>query len=199
VSCFLAVWNIDTHREVMGFFGWFSNDLSWIVKIVFGAIAVFYIGALGFALLKRKETIGLPEGLFLTASLGFFYPYLFIKDSGYATLAMLLPHYVQYLALVWLLHRRKFGSAREGAPFFLRQMSSKTIVLIPILVVFGSSIYLLRQFMVGIDQEWWFETIYLFVALEHFYLDGLIWSFRRPHVRQTMLPHLLRGPARVQS
>ena len=32
----------------------------------------------------------------------------------------------------------------------------------------------------------YFETFYLLIALEHFYLDGLIWSFKQPHVRQTI-------------
>lgn len=199
VSAFLAFWNIDTHQEVMGFFGWFSKDLSWIVKIGLGAAAVYYMGRLGVALLRRQETIGLPEGLFLTASLGFFYPYLFIKDSGIATLAMLLPHYVQYLTLVWLLHRRKFGEANTGAPKALLQMSRKTLLLASVLIAFGFSIYYFREFAVSAGHEWWFESLYLIVALEHFYLDGLIWSFRRPHVRQTMLPFLVRRPARISS
>jgi hypothetical protein len=40
-------------------------------------------------------------------------------------------------------------------------------------------------------SKWWFESFYLLVAFLHYYLDGLIWSFRRPHVRQTILPFLL--------
>jgi hypothetical protein len=199
LSFFLAFWNINSHEEVMGFFGWFSKDLSWIVKIVLGAVATFYMGRLGIALLRREQSLGIPESLFLAASLGFFYPYLFIKDSGYATLAMLLPHYVQYLALVWLLHRRKFGTASEGAPLALRKISSKTFLLIPALFAFGSLVYLFREYTVSIGHERLFEILYLFVALEHFYLDGLIWSFRRPHVRQTMLPFLLRRPAKAPS
>ncbi len=200
VSAFLAFWNIDTHQEVMGFFGWFSKDLSWIVKIGLGAVALYYMLQLGLALSRRQETVGLPEGLFLTASLGFFYPYLFIKDSGMATLAMLLPHYVQYLTLVWLLHRRKFGESGEtgdGVPSMLLQMSRKTVVLAAVLITFGFSVYYFREFLVSAGHEWWFESLYLIVALEHFYLDGLIWSFRRPHVRQTMLPFLLRRPTRA--
>jgi hypothetical protein len=192
VSCFLALWNIETHYEVMGFFGWFSQDLAWIVKAVFGASAAFFVVRLGIALLRRKEPLGLPEGLFLVAGLGFFYPYLYIRDSNIATLAMLLPHYVQYLALVWLLHRRKFGSASGGAPVILRQISSKLVILIPVLCIVGFPIYLIRDLMISVGQEWWFGTIYILIAFEHYYLDGLIWSFRRPHVRQTMLPFLLR-------
>ncbi len=199
VSFFLAFWNINTHEEMMGFFGWFSKDLFWIVKIPLGVIAAFYLGRLGVALYRRNTTMGLPEGLFLAASLGFFYPYLFIKDSGYATLAMLLPHYVQYLALVWMLHRRKFGSASEGAPLVLRKMSGNLHILIPAFLAFAAFMYLLRDVTVSAGHEPYFEIMYLFVALEHFYLDGLIWSFRQPHVRRTMLPYLVRRPEKVSS
>jgi hypothetical protein len=47
--------------------------------------------------------------------------------------------------------------------------------------------------------EWWFGAVYVLIAFEHYYLDGLIWSFRRKHVRETMLPFLLRRPAGVSS
>jgi len=202
VSCFLATWNIESHREVMGVFGWFSTELGWIVftlKAALGAVALFYVVRLIIALVRRTEPLGLAEGLFLIAGLGFFYPYLYIKDSTIATLAMLLPHYVQYLALVWLLHRRKFGTASEGAPVFLRQISSRLIFLIPVLMAVGFPIYWIWGAMISAGQEWWFGAVYVLIAFEHYYLDGLIWSFRRKHVRETMLPFLLRGPARVPS
>ncbi len=194
VSFFLAFWNINTHEEMMGFFGWFSKDLFWIVKIPLGVVAAYYLGRLGVALYRRNTVVGLPEGLFLAASLGFFYPYLFIKDSGYATMAMLLPHYVQYLTLVWLLHRRKFGGASEGAPRPLLKLSSKLHILIPACLAFAAFIYLLRDVTVSSGHESYFEMIYLFVALQHFYFDGLIWSFRQQHVRKTMLPFLVGRP-----
>jgi hypothetical protein len=199
VSCFLATWNIESHHEVMGFFGWFSTELSWIIKIVFGTIALFYVVRLIIALVRRKEPLGLAEGLFLMAGLGFFYPYLFIKSSEIATLAMLLPHYVQYLALVWLLHRRKFGNANDGAPVALRLISSKLIVLIPVLMAVGFPVYWIWDYMVSAGQQWWFGAVYILIAFEHYYLDGLIWSFRRKHVRETMLPFLLRRPVQAPS
>jgi len=199
VSCFLAVWNIESHREVMGFFAWVTADLSWIIKIVLGAIAAFYLTKLLVALARRKEPLGLTEGMFLIAGLGFFYPYLFIRDSNIATLAMLLPHYVQYLALVWLLHRRKFGNASDGAPLVLRQISSRLIILIPVLMAVGFPIYWIWGYMTAAGQQWWFGAVYVLIAFEHYYLDGLIWSFRRPHVRRTILPFLLRRPAGAPS
>jgi hypothetical protein len=183
----------------MGFFAWVTADLSWIIKIVLGAIAAFYLTKLLVALARRKEPLGLTEGMFLIAGLGFFYPYLFIRDSNIATLAMLLPHYVQYLALVWLLHRRKFGNASDGAPLVLRQISSRLIFLIPALMAVGFPIYWIWGYMTAAGQQWWFGAVYVLIAFEHYYLDGLIWSFRRSHVRQTILPFLLRRPAGAPS
>jgi hypothetical protein len=201
VSCFLATWNIESHNEVMGFFGYISTDLAWIIKAVLGTIALYFVVRLIIALVQRKEPLGLAEGLFLIAGLGFFYPYLFIKDSNIATLAMLLPHYVQYLALVWLLHRRKFGNgaANDGAPAALRLVSSRLVVLIPVLMAVGFPIYWIWGYMNSAGLEWWFGAVYVLIAFEHYYLDGLIWSFRRKHVRETMLPFLLRRPAGVSS
>jgi hypothetical protein len=196
VSTFLAVWNINTHPEAAALFGLISSDLARVVKIVAGTAAVVFTVQLGFTLLRRQEPLGLPEGLFLVSSLLFFYPYLFLHSSELATIAMLLPHYVQYLALVWLLHRRKFGGTAGGAPWALRRLSSNLWLLIPALFVIGFSFYLLRDVTDRGGYGSIFVTLYLLVALLHFYLDGLIWSFRRPHVRQTILPFLLRRPAR---
>jgi hypothetical protein len=197
VSFFLAFWNIDTHQEVSALFNLVSSHLGLAVKVVMGGIAVLTLVQLGVALLQRKEQLGIPETLFLATGLGFFWPYLFIRSSEVATFAMLLPHYVQYMSLVWLLHRRKFGNSTEGAPIPLLRISSKLTLLIPALFVAGFAFYLLKEVSDFSDNKWWFETVYLLVALEHFYFDGLIWSFRRPHVRQTILPFLLgrRGGA----
>jgi hypothetical protein len=176
-----------------------SSDFGVLVKIATGGVAAFFTARLGLALLRRKAPLGIPETLFLGSSLVFFWPYLYIKDSGIATYAMLLPHYVQYLSLVWLLHRRKFGGASEGAPVALLRISAKLVLLIPVLFAVGFGFYLLREFFDSHGYEWHFETLYLLIALEHFYLDGLIWSFRRPHVRQTILPFLLRRSAKASA
>ena len=192
VSLFLAVWNIDSHREVSPLFGMVSGNLNLYVKIATGTIAAICLLQLGLALVRRRDMLGLPETLFLASSLGFFWPYLFIHDSEVATFAMLLPHYVQYMSLVWLLHRRKFGDVHEGAPLPLLRMSSSLFYLVPVLFSIGFSFYLMKQyFEINQGGKWWFETIYLLIAFLHFYYDGLIWSFRRPHVRQSILPFLL--------
>lgn len=194
-SVFLAVWNIDTHKEVSALFGLVSSGLTEFVKLAAGVVATTFICRLAIALRRRAEPIGLPEGLFLLSSLAFFYPYLFIRDSEVATFAMLLPHYVQYMTLVWLLHRRKFGATAEGAPAMLRRASARLSLLLPLLFVVGFSFYVMKIYSDRHGYAYAFETLYLFIAFQHFYLDGLIWSFKRPHVRQTIGTFLLRRPA----
>jgi hypothetical protein len=133
----------------------------------------------------------LPELLFLATGIGFFYPYLFIRSSELATFAMLLPHYVQYMALVWLLHRRKFGRG-GGVPRFLGLMSARLSYLLPALALIGGVFYVMHVAALRVGQYYYFESLYLLVAFEHFYVDGLTWSFRQPHVRRTIAPHLLQ-------
>jgi hypothetical protein len=38
--------------------------------------------------------------------------------------------------------------------------------------------------MTAAGLQWWFGAVYILVAFEHYYLDGLIWLFRRQHVRE---------------
>lgn len=193
VSTFLALWNIDTHREVTRLFGMVSANFSLIVRASAGVVALVALVQLGMALRKRvsgSAAIGIPELLFLLASLAFFYPYLVIKDSEIATFAMLLPHYVQYMAIVWLLHRRKFAEREGGVPPLLRAMSRKVWVLVPVLFSAGFLFYVFHELSLKHGHMPLFETLYLLIAFEHFYLDGLIWSFKQPHVRQTIGQHL---------
>jgi hypothetical protein len=193
-SMFLALWNIDTHPDIASLFGLVSNEITRYLKLIAGIAAAIFSGQLIVVLLQRKSHVGVPEGLFLASSLAFFYPYLFIENSEHATFAMLLPHYVQYMALVWLLHRRKFGGMRQGAPAVLRRISSNLVILIPLLFTVGFSLYLMKYLFDRHGYQHVFIIFYGLIALEHFYLDGLIWSFKRPHVRQTIGTVLLRPP-----
>ena len=196
VSLFLAVWNIRTHQQIGPLLAMIGSHLVLYLKYVTGAVAGYFVIRFLFALARRKEPLGIPEGLFIVTSLVFFYPYLLVRDSQYATLIMLLPHYVQYLALVWLLHRRKFaGPSAVDVPAPLRVLSARLVVLLPVLAIVGFGWAMLQSVSMQRGQLDVFLSFYLLIALEHFYLDGLIWSFRRPHVRQTILPHLLRRGA----
>src|SRR5206468_3377909 len=66
-------------------------------------------------------------------------------DSAMATFAMLLPHYIQYMGIVWLLHRRKFGNeapAPASTPqSILVRLSTDLRLLLPVLAAIGAAFY----------------------------------------------------------
>jgi len=198
VSMFLCMWNISTHKEVNALYQRISPHTGTIIFVAAGAVALFCLARFGKAMIARVQSgtpIPFSELLFLATSLGFFFPFLIIGSSELATYAMLLPHYVQYMGLVWLLHRRRFrvvdGSAGQRA---LTHVSRSLGLLVPVLLAIGVCFYAMSQFSIATGTHRYFENLYLLIALEHFYLDGLIWSFKQPHVRQTIGPYLLRQP-----
>lgn len=197
VSTWLALWNIGTHKEVAALFTLADPRLGRFLFLLAGAVAAVFFVRLVYAMVTRMRAGNMPslsELLFLCTGIFFFYPYIFIKSSELATFAMLLPHYVQYMGLVWLLHRRKFTRVEGSLPQrTLAHLSGKTILLIPVLVAIGAAFYGMHEVSVRTGRLEYFEIAYLIIALEHFYLDGLIWAFREPHVRATIAPHLLRG------
>ncbi len=193
-SLFLSLWNIETHVEVSAMFRMIANNVIGLVRFGAGVVAVISIVALARAIWLRTragEAPELPETLFLLSSIAFFYPFLLTRSSDTATVAMLLPHYVQYMALVWLVHRRKFGGAPTGAAFLLRKLSSSLVYLIPALAVTGLSFFVIHEVFVRAGHQSVALTIFILIAFEHFYLDGLIWSFKQAHVRRTIAPALL--------
>jgi len=112
-----------------------------------------------------------------------------------ATFVMLLPHYVQYMGIVWLLHRRKFGTAparvSRGQSVLMR-LSSDLRLLVPVLTAIGVAFYVASHFSRRNGFFPHFEALYLFIAFQHFYMDGLFWAFRRPEIRSTLSPFLMR-------
>jgi hypothetical protein len=198
VSLWLCLWNIETHAEVEPVLDAVSPHLSAALRAVGATIAAAAVlrALAGF---RRRAASGLaprrPEiGAFLTG-LVLFHPYAWIPDSGRATFAMLLPHYVQYLALVWLLHRRKFTRpAGSLAQSLLQRVGARNTVLLPALAASGLAFFVAKELLTRMGYLAFFEACYLLLAFLHFYADGLFWAFRDPHVRQSLGPFLLRGP-----
>jgi hypothetical protein len=166
------------------------------LRLGLGVVAVVSLGRLALALGRRAGGGGLrlPELAFVGTSLLLFNPYLWLPTSGGATYAMLLPHYVQYLGLLWLVHRRKFRSP-EGSPAqrALQRLSAHTVTLVGVLATVSVTIVAVRFVLVRAGHPETFEAFYLLLAFVHFYLDALLWAFRDPHVRRMLAPHLMQG------
>jgi hypothetical protein len=196
-NLWFCLWNIETHAEVQPLLAALSPRLPQLVWALCGALAV---GALARAVLAFRARAAqgrpapLPELALFVASLALFHPYLWIRDSGRATFAMLLPHYVQYLALVWLLQRRKLrGEQGSAAQQALRRLSQGNAALVVALAAVGLGFFAIKELLAVAGQAALFDSLFLLLAFVHFYVDGLFWAFRDPHVRRSIGPYLTQG------
>ena len=190
-----ALWSIELNPTVLPIFTWISPALPRILWIGSAVIATAALLWLGVALTKRfrsDDPPQLPELAFLAMSLLLFTPYLWVNDWNRAGFGILIGHFVQYLALVWLLHRRRFRSV-EGSPAqrALARLSGDTRLLVAAIVGVGALFLVLpraSQMLPWKDAYAWFSGVIIFL---HFYCDGLFWAFKRPEVRKSIAPYLL--------
>jgi hypothetical protein len=197
VNLWFCLWNIETHAEVRRLLTAVSPSLPNLLWLGCGALAAATLARAVAAYRERAaegRAPGLPELSLFVSSLALFHPYLWIADSGRATFAMLLPHYVQYLALVWLLQRRKLR-ATSGSPAqeLLRRLSGNTPGLLVALAAVGLGSFALKELLARVGYAQVFDSLFLLLAFVHFYVDGLFWAFRDPHVRRSIGPHLTEG------
>ncbi|HYS52289.1 MAG TPA: hypothetical protein VER58_00830 [Thermoanaerobaculia bacterium] len=153
-------------------------------------VAGVFLGLLVVRMGRRGAAMS--EWIFLVSSVLLFAPYLFIRDLTLATTAMLSGHFVQYLGLVWLINHRKY--AQRGASFrerALAAVSQNAATVLATVAVFAIVPLTLDRFVHAFHlmafHAWWLNA----TVLLHFYLDGLFWAFRDPHVRRSLGPFLI--------
>lgn len=199
VNLWFCLWNIETHLEVRPLLAAISPRLAWLLWAGAGALAVLALGRAVRAFWRRARAgapAALPELAIFATGLALFHPFLWIADSARATFAMLLAHYLQYLGLIWLLHRRKFPAPVGSRPqLALQRLARSTAALLPALAAVGLGLFVVKELMTRAGYLGVFESFYLLVAFLHFYVDGLFWAFRDPHVRQSIGPYLVGGRA----
>jgi hypothetical protein len=196
-NVWFVLWNIQSHPDVNPLLTAVSPQLPLMLWTAAGVATFAFAGRLGVALWRRAAS-GTPPGLgeltFLGTSIALFHPYLWLPDSGGATYAMLLGHYVQYLGIVWLLHRRKFPKPEGSRPqVLLQRLSANIPLLATVLLTITLSLWGIKWVATHAGHARAFESFYLLVAFLHFYLDALFWAFRNPHVRRSLGPYLMRG------
>jgi len=165
-------------------------------------VAVIIAGGTYIYRIFYRSRIGMPlrgaEAMFLGSSVVLFHPFAWTSDTLAATNGVLFGHFVQYLALVWLLHRRKYapgtGSRLQNG---LAVLSRNFILLGALMFTTAVAFYMLGRIaqMGGMFAVW--AWLFNALVLIHFYLDGWIWAFKRPFVRQSLGPYLSRRPITV--
>jgi hypothetical protein len=195
-STFLVLGNIESHKEVFPLLTGIDPRLPRFLWAAFGLAALAALARVGLEFARRAragQAPHLPEVLAMVMGLALFHPYVWLADSQSATYAMLLPHYLQYLGLVWLVQRRKLqGAASDWRPQqMLGWVSRRLPLLVGALAAAGLAFFAFKEGMARVGHIEVFEASYLLLAFVHFYLDGLFWAFRDPHVRRTLGPYLV--------
>jgi hypothetical protein len=183
----LALWHLDRfpplHDPVVAL--WPGAPAALRVALV--ALTLAALAAYLWRLARRARRPGAAELGFLAASLLLFHPYAWVEDANLATFAMLLGHFVQYLAIVWLVHRRKYagqgGSARQQ---WLGWVSARPARVAVVLAVAGATFLAADRLARAAGAPMVYIAVWNALTLVHFYLDGLIWAFRRREVRDTL-------------
>lgn len=174
----------------------FTHRLSpqfWrFAAIVCGAVAVVALVFLGMAIARRTRRLSTAEMVSLGAALTLFHPFLWVRDLERATFGMLIGHFVQYLALVWLIQARKYGERHEGslAQRATGWISRRPVVMLAVFVAIGAGAFVFSVAASRLGVPEMFIIALNALALSHFYLDGLIWAFRNPFVRTSLGPYV---------
>jgi hypothetical protein len=193
ISAGMAAWNIDRYPPIGRVLARMHPDADHALAITLFVFGVVSLIKYAQCVTARSRRVSHHELAFMAASLLMFHPYLWVQDYTLATLGMLMGHFVQYLAIVWMLHRRKSAVMTTGsrAQQILSSVS-RHYLLIGMFVVGSGLFFVAANYttsaigMPAVYSVSWFAFTFV-----HFYLDGLIWAFRQPFVRESVGTYLL--------
>lgn len=154
--------------------------------------------------------------LFLTTAVATFCPLLFIPARPTPDEILLVQnmclaaHYFQYLGLTWMLNRNKYALGMPERPPdpglrtpLLSLLARRASLMALGILLYGVVFTILRATVAnappGVEKALLTRGSYglLYgIAWIHFYLDGLFWTFKIPHVRETIAPFLAYVPGR---
>jgi len=189
----MALWYVERYEPLVSLLRDVHQLAPAALKAVSLPVALAACAVLGLRIARRPRPISLAEGGFLVTSLLLFHPYLWVPETDRATFAMLMGHFLQYLAIVWLLNHRKYahagGSVRQRS---LGWVSARPWTVVAALTTIGLTFYAADQVTTALGLSMAYVIIWNGMTLVHFYVDGLVWAFRQPHVQQTVAPFLLQ-------
>jgi hypothetical protein len=195
----MALWNVDGFAPLRDPLVALHPALP---RMAFFACVVLAAGfGAGYArvLSRRGFPLSVGESCSLGTALLIFTPYLWIADMNFATLTMLVGHFIQYLAIVWLLSNRKYSATSgSSAQRWLARLGRSWTMPATFIALSGSGFFLFKRATQALHVYVGFMIMFNSLALVHFYLDGLIWAFRTPYVRRTVGPFLTLESSRLR-
>jgi hypothetical protein len=141
------------------------------------------------ALRREKTPVHFVRPLFLASSaFGFFVPYMLLKDGSSAFAAAALWHAIQYIGIVWMFNRKHFtgpsvvrGDWLDRTQAWLSQPGHGWLYFASMIVP-GFAAYILVKLIMPLyhfSLEQAVTTVWSAGTLAHYYLDGVIWKFKR--------------------
>lgn len=193
VSASMALWHADRFPPLGVFLAAVHPQAGHVLALVCLFVGLGAAGVLVRRLAARARPAGSQEIGFLVSSLVMFHPYLWVRDYTLATLGMLMGHFVQYLAIVWLLHRRKYAPLQTGsfAQRLLGRVSGHAVLIATYIAASGLFFLAANHTTAALGMPSVYSVSWFAFTFIHFYLDGLFWAFRRPFVRESVGAYLM--------
>lgn len=196
----LAFWFLERFPPLWNLLAALDPRLPGSLRYVFAAGAAF--SAVGYARQVARRGFGLSgaEGAALATGLLLFVPFLYVQDANTATFCALVGHFIQYLAIVWLLNHRRYAGdtkptgGRRALAAFARSWRGPAVFMLGV----GGSFALFEASLQALNVYVLFMIAFNTLALTHFWIDGQIWAFRNPFIRRTVAPHLTLDAHRLR-
>ena len=137
----------------------------------------------------KENSFSLKKISLFFTSISIFAPILFL-DKMIDVFAMgVSMHYMQYIALTYIIFKRKNIKSKDNLNF---KSYSVSYYLIFLLIYAVSMVY-----MSGLNINYKGENVGLYLIpvvfqLFHFYLDMFFWKFSKLHTRTNLSPYLFR-------
>jgi hypothetical protein len=166
---------------------WHPHTPAYVVNGVgalTAALAVIYL----IRILRRPVPMQWIRPLFIACSaLGFFVPYMLMKDGSAAFAAAALWHAIQYIGIVWMSNRKHFAGTHARRDWLDRALSwlcqpGRTIPYFASMIVPGTLAYILVKVIIPLAHlsiEDAVSIVWSGGTLAHYWLDGVIWKFKR--------------------
>jgi hypothetical protein len=148
-------------------------------------VALVYVVEVGRRRLRiGGGAAGWVRPLYLACNaVGFYMPYLVIRDGTAAFAAAALWHAVQYLAIVWVYNRRRFRGGIDADARLLSFVSQPGRALAYLGVIAACALGVYALIFAASRCSWsierWGLAVWSGLTLGHYYLDGVIWKFNR--------------------
>lgn len=162
---------------------------------------------LGVALSWWRGAGASPQRLaFGLISLLMYAPFLFVGNFALAFMVAILPHYLQYHGIFWLVARNKYRGKPAYAGTVIGRLADDVPLALGLLLLLALAMASLRgpdylrdwlSLRAGLQVHPWANAalgLFFGVSWMHFYVDGLLFRFRHAHPRKSILPYL-KSPA----